>query len=129
MSIDFKAEVDKRREAMMADLFSLLAINSERDDSLADKEHPFGPGPVLALEKFLEMAERDGYETRMSIIMPGILPLVRERKNWASLPTWTWCQQEADGRPILMSLKSSMASSMLVELRMTRDRPWPAITA
>ena len=61
MSIDFKAEVDKRREAMMADLFSLLAINSERDDSLADKEHPFGPGPVLALEKFLEMAERDGY--------------------------------------------------------------------
>ena len=64
MSIDFKAEVDKRREAMMADLFSLLAINSERDDSLADKEHPFGPGPVLALEKFLEMAERDGYETR-----------------------------------------------------------------
>ena len=64
MSIDFKAEVDKRREAMMADLFSLLAINSERDDSLADQEHPFGPGPVRALEKFLEIAERDGYETR-----------------------------------------------------------------
>ncbi|MGT2741752.1 dipeptidase PepV [Streptococcus plurextorum] len=64
MTIDFKAEVDKRREAMMADLFSLLEINSERDDSKADKDHPFGPGPVRALEKFLEIAERDGYKTR-----------------------------------------------------------------
>ena len=27
----------------------------------ADKEHPFGPGPVKALEKFLEIAKRDGY--------------------------------------------------------------------
>ncbi len=24
---------------------------------------PYGPGPVKALEKFLEIAERDGYET------------------------------------------------------------------
>lgn len=63
MTINFKAEVEKRKDAMMADLFSLLEINSERDDSLADKEHPFGPGPVKALEKFLEIAERDGYET------------------------------------------------------------------
>ncbi|MDQ0222679.1 dipeptidase PepV [Streptococcus moroccensis] len=63
-TIDFKAEVDKRREAMMADLFTLLSINSERDDSLADAQHPFGPGPVKALEKFLEIAERDGYETK-----------------------------------------------------------------
>ena len=64
MTIDFKAEVDKRREDMLADLFSLLEINSERDDSKADKEHPFGPGPVKALHKFLEIAERDGYETK-----------------------------------------------------------------
>ncbi|MTB64082.1 dipeptidase PepV [Streptococcus sp. zg-86] len=64
MSIDFKAEVEKRREDLLADLFSLLAINSERDDSLADAEHPFGPGPVKALHKFLEIAERDGYPTK-----------------------------------------------------------------
>lgn len=64
MTIDFKAEVDKRREAMMADLFSLLEINSERDDSQADEKNPFGPGPVRALEKFLEIAARDGYETK-----------------------------------------------------------------
>ena len=37
MTIDFKAEVEKRREDLLADLFSLLEINSERDDSKADK--------------------------------------------------------------------------------------------
>ncbi|MFA1345038.1 dipeptidase PepV [Streptococcus dysgalactiae] len=63
-SIDFKAEVDKRKEAMLADLVDLLRINSERDDTLADDKHPFGPGPVKALEHFLAMAERDGYKTR-----------------------------------------------------------------
>ncbi|TWT12423.1 dipeptidase PepV [Streptococcus sp. sy004] len=64
MTIDFRAEFDKRQEDFMADLISLLAINSERDDSQANKEHPFGPGPVRALEHFLAMAERDGYQTR-----------------------------------------------------------------
>ncbi len=63
-TIDFKAEVDKRKEAMLADLVDLLRINSERDDRLADDQHPFGPGPVKALEHFLAMAERDGYKTR-----------------------------------------------------------------
>lgn len=62
--IDFKAEVEQRREDLLADLFSLLEINSERDDSKADKDHPFGPGPVKALKKFLEISERDGYETK-----------------------------------------------------------------
>ena len=55
-TVDFKAEVEKRRDEMMADLYSLLEINSERDDSKADAEHPFGPGPLKALEKFLEIA-------------------------------------------------------------------------
>ena len=63
-TVDFKAEVEKRRDEIMADLYSLLEINSERDDSKADAEHPFGPGPVKALEKFLEIAKRDGYETK-----------------------------------------------------------------
>jgi len=63
-AIDFTAEVEKRKEALLADLFSLLEINSERDDSKADAEHPFGPGPVKALEKFLEIADRDGYLCR-----------------------------------------------------------------
>ena len=64
MTVDFRAEVDKRKDAMMDDLFALLRINSERDDSQADSKHPFGPGPVKALEHFLAMAERDGYKIR-----------------------------------------------------------------
>lgn len=32
-AIDFTAEVEKRKEDLLADLFSLLEINSERDDS------------------------------------------------------------------------------------------------
>ena len=63
-AIDFTAEVEKRKEELLADLFSLLEINSERDDSKVDAQHPFGPGPVKALEKFLEIADRDGYPTK-----------------------------------------------------------------
>ena len=48
MTIDFRAEVDKRKDALMEDLFGLLRINSERDDSKVDDKHPFGPGPVKA---------------------------------------------------------------------------------
>lgn len=64
MTVDFRAEVDKRKDAMMEDLFGLLRINSERDDSQVDAQHPFGPGPVKALEHFLALAERDGYKVR-----------------------------------------------------------------
>ena len=34
MTIDFKAEVEKRRDALLNDLFSLLEISSERDRCL-----------------------------------------------------------------------------------------------
>ena len=64
MTVDFRAEFDKRKDEFLADLFDLLRINSERDDSQADAQHPFGPGPVRALDKFLEIAERDGYPTK-----------------------------------------------------------------
>ena len=55
MTVDFRAEFDKRKDEFLADLFDLLRINSERDDSQADAQHPFGPGPVRALDKFLEI--------------------------------------------------------------------------
>ncbi|HFI0353284.1 TPA: dipeptidase PepV [Streptococcus suis] len=64
MTVDFRAEFDKRKDEFLADLFDLLRINSERDDSQADAQHPFGPGPVRALDKFLEIAQRDGYPTK-----------------------------------------------------------------
>jgi dipeptidase PepV len=62
--IDFKAEVAARKEDLLRDLFSLLQINSERDDSQVTPETPFGPGPVAALKQFLSLAERDGYATK-----------------------------------------------------------------
>ena len=53
---------------MMADLYSLLEINSERDDSKADAEHPFGPGPVKALENSWKLPNVMAMKPRMSTI-------------------------------------------------------------
>ena len=52
-TIDFTAEVEKRKDAMLEDLFELLRIDSAMDMDNADKENPFGPGPRKALDKFL----------------------------------------------------------------------------
>lgn len=41
-TIDFKAEVEKRKDALMEDLFSLLRIDSAMDMEHADAENPFG---------------------------------------------------------------------------------------
>lgn len=64
MSIDWKKEVEARKTDLFADLNELLRVKSERDDNLATKEAPFGPGPKEALEKVLAMAERDGFATK-----------------------------------------------------------------
>ena len=104
MIIDFRAEVDKRKDALMEDLFGLLRINSERDDSKVDDKHPFGPGPVKALEHFLALAERDGYKTVILIIMLVTLNLVKVMKFWVSLHTWMWFQLVAVGIQILTNL-------------------------
>ena len=65
-AIDFTAEVEKRKEDLLADLFSLLESTQNVMTAKADAQHPFGPGPVKALEKFLEIADRDGYPTKNS---------------------------------------------------------------
>lgn len=57
-------EVEARKDDLLNDLNDLLRINSERDDSQATKEAPFGPGPKEALEKMLTIAERDGFSTK-----------------------------------------------------------------
>lgn len=64
MAIDFTAEVEKRKEAFLKDLFTLLKINSERDDKQASKVYPFGPGPSLAMLEFLNVGQADGFETK-----------------------------------------------------------------
>lgn len=87
MTVDFRAEVNKRKDAMMDDLFALLRINSERDDSQADSKHPFGPGPVKALEHFLAMAGAMVTRYVILITTQGILNLVKVMKSLVSLLT------------------------------------------
>ncbi|MDH6364248.1 dipeptidase PepV [Enterococcus sp. PF1-24] len=64
MTIDWTKEVELRKEALLADLQELLRINSERDDSQATTDAPFGPGPRDALLKFLDFAKRDGFAVK-----------------------------------------------------------------
>lgn len=62
--IDWQKEVDSRKDDLLKDLFSLLEINSERDDSLATDDAPVGPGPKAALLKMLSLGDRDGFVTK-----------------------------------------------------------------
>lgn len=64
MTIDWQKEVDARKDDLMNDLNDLLRVKSERDDAAATKDAPFGPGPKAALEKMLEIAERDGFKVK-----------------------------------------------------------------
>lgn len=61
--IDWKTEVEKRKDDFLGDLFTLLRIDSVRDDEAATEEFPVGPGPAEALKAFLEIGERDGFKT------------------------------------------------------------------
>ena len=63
-TIDWKKEIELRKEDLLADLFSLLKIDSVRNDALATEEAPVGPGPLQALEAFLAIGERDGFVTK-----------------------------------------------------------------
>ena len=119
-AIDFTAEVEKRKEALLADLFSLLEINSERDDSKVDAEHPFGPGPVKALENSLKSQTAMATQLKMLITTQDILSLVMEKKFSESLPTWTWCQLVAVGTQTLTHQLSKKVAFMRVGLRTTR---------
>lgn len=62
-NIDWKEEAKKRKDAFLEDLFSILRIDSVRDDEKATEEFPVGPGPAEALKAFLELGNRDGFKT------------------------------------------------------------------
>ncbi len=62
-TINWQELVEDYKEDFLADLFALLAIDSTRDDDAATEEYPVGPGPVEALDAFLEIGKRDGFET------------------------------------------------------------------
>jgi dipeptidase PepV len=61
MTINWQKEVEARKDALLEDLQNLLRINSERDDSQATADAPFGPGPVAGLKHMLAYGERDGF--------------------------------------------------------------------
>lgn len=64
MTIDWRKEVESRKEELFKDLFELLSIPSVREDDLATDDAPVGPGPKNALLKFLEIGERDGFVSK-----------------------------------------------------------------
>lgn len=64
MTIDWRKEVEARKEDLLSDLFTLLSVPSVRDDALATVDAPVGPGPKAALLKFLEIGKRDGFNTK-----------------------------------------------------------------
>ena len=64
MEINWQKEVESRKDALLEDLFTILKIDSVRDDAKATEEMPVGPGPKEALDAFLEMGERDGFVTK-----------------------------------------------------------------
>jgi succinyl-diaminopimelate desuccinylase len=64
MSIDWEREMEKRREELLARTKEFLAIESVLDESSAGPGAPFGKGVAEALEYLLDLARRDGFETK-----------------------------------------------------------------
>lgn len=62
--INWKQLTEEYKEDFLEDLFTLLRVDSTRDDEAATEEYPVGPGPVEALETLLEIGERDGFDTK-----------------------------------------------------------------
>lgn len=64
MSIDWKKEVESRKEDLLNDLVELLKVKSEREDDKKTADAPFGPGPKAALLHMLGYGERDGFTVK-----------------------------------------------------------------
>ncbi|MDN6162072.1 MAG: dipeptidase PepV [Atopostipes sp.] len=62
--INWQELVEDYKEDFLEDLFNLLKIDSTRDDDAATDEYPVGPGPVKALDAFLDLGEKDGFEVK-----------------------------------------------------------------
>ena len=64
MTIDWKKEVEARKDDLLNDLIDLLKVKSEREDDKASADAPFGPGPRDALLHMLAYGERDGFTVK-----------------------------------------------------------------
>lgn len=62
MAIDWQELAKKYREDYIADLKTLVSIDSSRDDALATSDYPLGPGPAKGLAAFMALAKRDGFK-------------------------------------------------------------------
>lgn len=64
MTIDWKKEVEARKDDLLNDLIDLLKVKSEREDDKVTADAPFGPGPRDALLHMLAYGERDGFAVK-----------------------------------------------------------------
>lgn len=60
-----QVNVKVNKESFLKDLSALISIPSTKDANQAKEGAPFGPGPLAALKKILEMGDRDGFRTKM----------------------------------------------------------------
>ena len=62
--MNWRQEVDNRKDAFLEDLKGLLQIPSVLDESKAAPNMPFGPEVRKALDYMFELGERDGFKTK-----------------------------------------------------------------
>lgn len=64
MEIDWQKKAETYKKHYLLDLKDLVAIESVRDDSKKSTDAPLGPGPAEALNKYLDIAKRDGFKVK-----------------------------------------------------------------
>lgn len=62
-NINWQEVVKDYKKDFLKDLFTILEIDSTRNDDEATEEFPVGPGPVKALDEFLKIGKKDGFLT------------------------------------------------------------------
>ena len=80
MEINWKKEVEIRKTELLEDLFTLLRIDSVRDDSKITPDAPVGPGPKEALEAFLAIG-RTGWVHHEKCRQSGRTYRIRRRRR------------------------------------------------
>ena len=61
--INFKEEVEKRKDQLIQDIETLCAIPSVYDEKTAGENQPYGKACRNALDTMLEIGKRDGFVT------------------------------------------------------------------
>ena len=96
MTIDWKKEVESRKEDLLNDLVELLKVKSEREDDKKSEDAPFGPGPKAALLHMLGYGERDGFTVKNVDNYAGHI------EYGESSAIWTWYRLAMAGIQIHM---------------------------